>query len=320
MAKQSTQLRRILTGLPRSTMPKDLLPMSPTLIPEPFNDAEWQFEIKWDGFRMLAYCAGDQVQLRSKNNHSFNQKFSEIKIELERLNLNAVLDGEVVILNEKGIADFNKIMYSPFTGVMVYYVFDILWYDGYNLMNASLVDRRKLLKSILPASNVIRFSDHIDRKGKDLFKLAQQHRIEGIVGKRKESLYLPGRQTKEWLKIKVSNVTQGVIAGFIIEEEKEGNRFSSLIIAQKKGQGYKYIGQVGTGVNKRVLDKVLKAKPAKSIFSPIPNVNRKTAFNKPIKKPKIVWIQPEIWCEVKYLELDHFGVMRHPSFKGLLHK
>jgi bifunctional non-homologous end joining protein LigD len=93
-----------------------------------------------------------------------------------------------------------------------------------------------------------------------------------------------------------------------------------LIIAQKKGKGYKYIGQVGTGVNEKAIDKVLKAKPAKSIFSPIPKVNRKSAFNKPIKKPKIVWIQPELWCEVKYLELDHFGVMRHPSFKGLLSK
>jgi len=267
---------------------------------------------------MLAYCDDKIVNLRSKNNNSFNQKFSEIKIELERSQLNAVLDGEVVILNEKGIADFNKIMYSPFTGVMVYYVFDILWYDDYNLMNASLVDRRKVLKSILPTSNIVRFSDHIDRKGKDLFKLAQQHRIEGIVGKRKESSYVPGRKTKEWLKIKVANVTQGVIAGFIVDEEKEGNGFSSLIIGQKKGKGYKYIGQVGTGVNKKAIDKVLKAKPTKSIFSPIPKVNRKTPFNKPIKKPKIVWIQPELWCEVKYLELDHFGVMRHPSFKGLL--
>ena len=108
------------------------------------------------------------------------------------------------------------------TGNTVYYVFDILWYDGYNLMNAPLVDRRKVLKSILPYSNIIRFSDHIDRKGKDLFKLAQRHRIEGIVGKNKRSLYAPGQNTKDWLKIKEANVTQGVIAGFIVDEEKKG--------------------------------------------------------------------------------------------------
>jgi bifunctional non-homologous end joining protein LigD len=108
-------------------------------------------------------CEDKNVNLRSKNNHSFNQKFSEIKTELENLGLNAVLDGELVVLNEKGLADFNKIMSAINTGTLVYYVFDILWYDGYNLMNAPLVDRRKVLKSVLPSSNIIRFSDHIDR-------------------------------------------------------------------------------------------------------------------------------------------------------------
>lgn len=111
---------------------------------------------------------------------------------------------------------------------------------------------------------------------------------------------------------------QGLIAGFIIDEDKEGAAFSSLIIAQEKDNGYKYVGQVGTGVTKTALDKVLKAKPAKSIFSPIPNVNRKSAFNEPIKNPKVVWIKPKLKCQVRYLELDHFGIMRHSSFKGLL--
>jgi bifunctional non-homologous end joining protein LigD len=113
-------------------------------------------------------------------------------------------------------------------------------------------------------------------------------------------------------------VIQGVIAGFIIDEDKQGNGFSSLIIAQEKDKGYKYVGQVGTGVPKPAIDKILKAKPAKSVFSPLPKVNRKSAFNKPIKNPRIVWIEPKLKCQVKYLELDHFGVMRHPSFKGLL--
>ena len=136
------------------------------------------------------------VNLKSKNNHSFNRKFPVIKTELEGLGLNAVLDGELVVLNEKGSADFNKIMSAINTGTLVYYVFDIIWYDGYNLMNAPLTDRRKVLKSILPTSNIIRFSDHVDRRGKDLFKLAQQHRIEGIVGKNKQSVYTPVKRRK----------------------------------------------------------------------------------------------------------------------------
>jgi bifunctional non-homologous end joining protein LigD len=103
----------------------------------------------------------------------------------------------LVVLNEKGLPDFNKIMSSINTGTLVYYVFDLLWYDGYNLMNAPLVDRRKILKSILPSSSsIIRFSDHIDRRGEDLFKLAQQHRIEGIVGKNKQSPYILVRKLR----------------------------------------------------------------------------------------------------------------------------
>jgi len=224
----------------------------------------------------------------------------------------------MVVLNEKGLPDFNKIMSSINAATLVYYVFDLLWYDGYNLMNEPLVDRRKVLKSILLTSDSIRFSDHVDRRGKDLFKLAQQHRIEGIVGKNKQSPYTPGKKTKAWLKIKTGNMIQGVIAGFIIDEDKGGDGFSSLIIAQEKNRKYKYGGQVGTRVTKTTVDKILKAKPTKSIFSPLPKVNRKSPFNKPIKNPKIVWIEPKLKCQVKYLELDHFGVMRHPSFKGLL--
>jgi len=99
-------------------MPKDLEPMSPTLIPEAFNHADWQFEIRWDGFRMLAYWEDKIVNLRSKNNHSFNRKFPAIKTELEDFNLNAILDGELVVLNEKGLPDFNKIMSSINTGTL----------------------------------------------------------------------------------------------------------------------------------------------------------------------------------------------------------
>jgi len=285
---------------------------------EPFNHKDWFFELKWDGFRALAYCAGEDVKLRSKNNQSFNTKFASIKTELERLRLNAVLDGEIAVLNEKGAADFNKIMYSINSGTLVYYVFDILWYNGYSLINVPLIERKKILKSILQSSNIVRFSDHVSHKGKELYNLAQQYRIEGIVAKYKHGLYYPGGRTTGWIKIKTAQVVQGVIAGFILDQDKPGSGFNSLIIAQKKEKGYKYIGQVGTGVTKLALNKVFKAKRSKSIFSTIPNVNARTAFRTPIKKPKVVWIKPDLQCEIKCLEFDHFGLMRHPSFKGLL--
>ena len=302
----------------KSPMPKDILPMAMVSTHEAFNLKDWLFELKWDGFRALAFCSSDDVKLRSKNNQSFNTKFAAVRSELENLRLNAVLDGEIAVLNQKGAADFNKIMYSINSGMLVYYVFDILWYNGYSLISLPVVERKKILKSVLPSSNIIRFSDHIARKGKDLYKLAQQHKLEGIVAKYKNGLYYPGRRTTGWIKIKTTQVVQGVIAGFILDKDKPGTSFNSLIIAQKQKNGYKYIGQVGTGVTKNAFDKIFQAKRAKSIFSPLPTLNRKTAFRSPIKNPKIVWIKPELKCEVKYLELDHFGVMRHPSFKGLI--
>lgn len=299
-------------------MPKDLVPMAMVSTHEAFNHKDWLFELKWDGFRTLAYCDGPHVKLRSKNNQSFNTKFQAIKAVLERLGIDAVLDGEIVVLNEKGAADFNKIMYSINSGTLTYYVFDLIWYNGYSLINVPLIERKKILKSIIHSSNIIRFSDHIIEKGKDLYRLAQQHKVEGIVAKYKQGLYYPGGRTTGWIKIKTAKVIQGVIAGFIIDQDKEGSGFNSLIIAQEQKHGYKYIGQVGTGVTKDTLQKVFQAKRSKSIFSPLPAVNRKTAFRSPIKNPKIVWIKPELKCQVKYLELDHFGLMRHPSFKGLI--
>src|SRR4029079_8414087 len=113
--------------------------------------------------------------------------------------------------------------------------------------------------------------DHIDYKGKELYKLAQQHKIEGIVAEYKQGLYYPGGRTTGWIKIKTARVVQGVIAGFILDQDKAGTGFNSLIIAEKNEKGLKYIGQVGTGVLKSALNKVLQAKRSKSIFSPVPN-------------------------------------------------
>ena len=316
-AKKSPSKKSKTVKAVRSPMPTDIIPMAMVSTHEAFNHKDWLFELKWDGFRALAYCAGEEVKLRSKNNQSFNTKFASIKGELVNLRLNAVLDGEITVLNETGVADFNKIMYSINSGTLVYYVFDILWYNGYSLINVPLVERKKILKSILQSSNIVRFSDHVTHKGKEFYKLAQQHRIEGIVAKYKHGLYYPGGRTTGWIKIKTAQVVQGVIAGFILDQDKPGTGFNSLIIAQKKEKGYKYIGQVGVGISKSTLNKVLQAKRSKSIFSPVPNVNAKTAFRTPINKPKVVWIKPDLKCEIRCL-VDHFGVMRHPSFKGLL--
>jgi bifunctional non-homologous end joining protein LigD len=298
-------------------MPNNIVPMSMALRREPFNDDNWQFEIKWDGFRMLAYCSTDEVNLSSKKNNSFNKRFPTIKTELERLKLNAILDGELVTLDEDGSPNFSNIISPNRPGVLIYYVFDILWYNDRNVLSLPLCERRTILKSIMSKSELVRFSDHVDEKGIELFELVQQHRVEGIVAKHKQSTYSPGYRTNQWVKIKTGHQVKAVVAGYVID--KDNNAVSSLIIGRKIDNEYEYIGLVEAGVGIQTLKKVFQTTTTKKpIFSTVPIVNRKSPFRTPIKNPEVVWIKPELKCEVRYLELDRFGVMRHASFKGFI--
>jgi len=302
----------------RSPMPKDIVPMAMALAEQPFSHKDWLYELKWDGYRTMAYCSGQKVDLKSKKNNNFNKRFSEIRKGLQKLNLNAVIDGEIVCLNADGKANFNELISGTQNGILVFYVFDILWFNGYNLQASPLIERRKILKSILPKSDLIRFSDHIMEKGVELFELAKTHRIEGIVAKHKDSTYQPGLRTKDWIKVKTATIVPAVVAGYIID--KDTHLFSSLIIGKKVQQKYKYIGLVQAGVGPKTIEKIVTKgkKINKSIFNKTPKVNRKGIFREPIKNPEIVWLKPQFNCEVKFLELDFAGEMRHASFKGLL--
>jgi len=302
----------------RTPMPKGIIPMSMTLGQQPFNHKDWLFELKWDGYRVISYCSGKTVDLKSKGNNSFNKRFSLIKDGLEKMNLNAVLDGEIVCLDAEGRANFSELITGRNRGRLVYYVFDVIWFNGYDLQEVTLHERRKILRSILPKSDFIRYSDHIVEKGTELFELAKSHQIEGIVGKHKDSTYQPGFKTKQWIKIKTSTIVPAVIAGYIID--KDTSTFSSLIIGKKVQQKYKYIGLVQAGVGAKTIEKILTHgnRTRKSIFTKTPKVNRKGIFREPIKNPEIVWLKPQFNCEVKFLELDFAGEMRHASFRGLI--
>jgi len=209
-------------------MPGNITPMTLTLAQQPFNDKEWQFEIKWDGFRMLAYCSGDQVNLSSRRNNSFNKKFASIKNELERMKLNAILDGEVVMLNEDGLPNFSNIIAPNQKGSVVFYVFDILWVNGRNVLDIPLYQRRKLLKATLAKSDIVRFSDHVDEKGIELFNLVEKHNVEGVVAKHRQGVYSPGHRSNQWLKIKTGKQVEAFVAGYLFDKDKYA--VSSLII------------------------------------------------------------------------------------------
>jgi bifunctional non-homologous end joining protein LigD len=306
-------------GAKKSCIPAGLIPMSFNLKPEAFNHRDWQFEIKWDGFRALAYLDKGKVRLRSRNNMSLDRRFYPVKEALESFPLNAVLDGEIVLLNEKGCADFGGLM-SGRQGCLVYYVFDIPWYNGYNLMRVPLYKRREILKAVVPTSNIIRFSEHVDEDGFELFSQVKSLRLEGIVAKDKNSLYYPGERTNKWLKIKTEVVRETVIAGILLDRDKRGSGFNSLIIGVEEGDGYRYLGLVDVGITRATLNQILASARATEccIFSPVPQVNAPVPFREPIKNAEVIWFEPGIRCMVKYLELDEYGLMRHARFGGMV--
>ncbi|HVF82144.1 MAG TPA: non-homologous end-joining DNA ligase [Flavisolibacter sp.] len=304
-------LKRQLKGVPKSGKPNDYKPMLASIVKEPFNDADWLYEIKWDGYRALAYVGNGKAELRSRNNLSFASKFPTIIKALKELPFDAVLDGEVVVLNEEGKADFGAIQswHKTPKGHLVYYVFDLLWLEGMNLENEPLWRRKEILRKLIPNGGPIRFSESILEYGVDFFKAAKENGLEGIIAKQKNSLYQLGLRTNDWVKIKAEQQHEAIICGFT-KKRNTDRLFSSLILGIPDGDGLKFIGQVGTGFTQALQRELLaKLKHFQQDYCPFDK--------KPGIIDKVQWVEPQLLCEVKYTELTKEGVMRHPSFKGV---
>ena len=305
-----------------AAFPTDLKPMLATLIDEPFDDPEWRYEVKWDGYRALAYMNKGKVDLRSRNNNDFNSKFYPVYRALETWEVNAVVDGEIVVVNEDGLSQFGKLQdwKSEADGELLFYVFDILWLEGVALVNLPLTERRSILGQVVPTEGIIRLSESFETSGTGFYKLAQQMGLEGIIAKKADSIYRPDTRTKEWLKIKTEQRHEAVIAGYT---RNEGSRktFSAVILGVYDKDKLTFIGQAGTGFTDKLQEKILKAlKPLETNKCPFPEepvINKPTRFRPNPPKADVVWVKPELVCEVKYQELSKDGIMRHPSFQGL---
>jgi bifunctional non-homologous end joining protein LigD len=305
-------IKRKVPDAPKTKMPTNLRPMLATLVDEPFTDAGWQFELKLDGYRTLAYLKNGQVDLRSRKNNSFNKQFDPVQQALMEWKIDAVVDGEVVVLNDEGKPDFNKIQLwdTQREGHLVYYVFDLLWIDGLNIMNEPLQLRREILRQLMPESGTIRYSDHIDDIGTEFYEIARKNNLEGIVAKRKDSVYTPDFRAKTWLKIKVEQRHEAVICGYTRKKDTD-RLFSSLILGIYEAGKMKFIGQTGTGFTEAMQEELMhKMKP---------HITKKLPFDEKPSIPgsDIVWLNPFLVCEVKYTELTSEGLMRHASFQGL---
>lgn len=306
----------------RAAFPKHFSPMLATLTDKPFDEPGWEYEIKWDGYRAVALMTGKKISLLSRNDKSFNEKFYPVYEALKSWGIKAVVDGEVVVINEKGQSDFGSLQNwrSEADGSLFYYVFDILWLDGYDLTGLPLHERREILKANLPSEGIIRMSETFDASATQLLKAAGEMGLEGIMAKRSDSEYAPGVRTREWLKIKTGLRHEVVIGGFT-RNEGTSKLFSSLLVGVFENGKFQYTGKIGTGFNQEQQKEMMRLfKPLiikKSPFNSEPDINKPSRFRPDPPKAKATWLKPSVVCEVSYREVTSDGVMRHPSFEGL---
>jgi bifunctional non-homologous end joining protein LigD len=279
---------------------------------EPFNAPGWLFEVKLDGYRMISDIRKSSIRLYSRNNVTWNDRFSVIAEALKnKIKPGCVLDGELVILDDKGMPSFqmmqNYILKRE--GTPVYYVFDVLFFMGRDLRKTELWKRKKLLSKLIKVSLHIRPCEYVEDKGIDFFKLLKKNGFEGVVAKRKDSLYYSGARSGSWIKIKSFLRQEAIICGYTAPSGSR-KRFGSLILGVNSKAGLKHIGQTGSGFNEEILEFIYKK--LKTL------ITKKSPFPEPIESnTPAIWVKPKMVCEVKFTEWTSDGKMRHPVFMGL---
>jgi bifunctional non-homologous end joining protein LigD len=274
-----------------------------------FNDPEWIFEIKLDGYRALALVDQGSARLTSRAGNELSSAYPAIVGDLVTTKLTAVFDGEIVVLDESGVPRFELLQSyrTAHQGHLVYYVFDLLFLNGQDLRDQPLQQRKETLRRVLKGSEIVRYVEHIDGSGKEFFELAKEKGLEGIVAKKKNTLYLDGKRVDHWLKIKCRRVEEVIICGFT-EWRVNLNTLGALLVAVREGAKLKYAGLVGTGLNR-----------APGLFSRLRNlVTRERPFTTaPKTDMPICWVEPELVCSVEYQEWTNDAILRGASFLSL---
>ena len=316
-----------LPGARRAEMPRVIHPMLATLVDEAFSSDEWLFELKWDGYRAVAFVDKGKVRLVSRNQNEFTPEFPELQEIASRVKAkHAVLDGEIVALDEQGRPSFSMMQQRSGlkTGTerrardksvpIVYYAFDLLYADGYDVVRVDLEKRKGALKALLNTSELVRYSDHVVGQGEELYRAAREQKLEGIVAKKRNSCYIQKR-SREWLKMKVTMQQECVIGGYT---DPRGSRehFGSVVLGLYDDKDRLIpVGQAGSGFTQQTHEALWKRlKPLETPKSPF-------AF-KPESPRKVHYVQPKLVAEIKFTEWTHEGQsgaakMRAPVFLGL---
>ncbi len=295
----------------KAALPRHVKPMLATLVQEPFNRAGWLFEPKWDGYRAIAEVGPDGVSLYSRNHKSFKERFAPLVQALSGLGHQAVLDGEIVVLDEAGRSQFQLLQNYQKTGqgALRYCVFDLLYLDGQDLRDWPLVRRKALLTEVIRSVPRVVLSEHVEEQGIPFFQAAIAHGLEGIMAKDSASPYREGQRTHEWLKVKARRRQEAIIAGFT-EPRGSRNDLGALVLGVYDGKELVYIGHTGGGFDTQGLAE-MRAKLE-------PLAQRTCPFrHKPKTNNRVHWVKPKIVCEVAFQEWTHDGRMRQPIFIGL---
>jgi bifunctional non-homologous end joining protein LigD len=297
-----------LSDAPKKEMPRRVQPMLATTVEKAFDREGWLFEIKWDGYRAIAEVEDQKVHFYSRNQLPLEDRFGLVVDSLKRLGYEAVLDGEVVVVDDTGKPSFQLLQNYQKSGLgqLVYTIFDVLYLNGHDLRGLPLLRRKELLHEILPNLPHLQISDHILEHGTDFFQLASQRGLEGIVAKDGSSTYLEGRRTLHWLKVKTLRRQEAVIGGFTRPRGGRKN-FGALLLGVYDHDRLTYIGHTGTGFNEKALVDIFSR--LEPLTQPTCPFERRPVTNAPAR-----WVCPELVCEVSFQEWTQDGSMRHPVF------
>jgi bifunctional non-homologous end joining protein LigD len=309
-------------------MPATIHPMLAESLAEPFDGPEWLFEIKWDGYRAIAFIENGKVRLVSRNQNDLTARYPELKDMARLINAKtAILDGEVVALDEEGKASFSLMQQR--TGFrpgqhraagnadvpVLYYAFDLLYLDGYDWRRVPLEERKRKLASVMMTGDGLRYSDHYEERGKALFEIARNKGLEGIVAKKRASCY-EERRSGEWLKIKIRHRLEAVIGGYT---DTKGSRthFGSLVLGLYDQQGrLVHVGQAGSGFNQKSLGEISKVLKKRE-------TNKNPFFGEVDALRKVSFVKPELVAEIEFAEwtggtsAGSGAKLRAPVFLGL---
>ncbi|MBV8376050.1 MAG: non-homologous end-joining DNA ligase [Verrucomicrobia bacterium] len=296
----------------KKTFPDFVPPMMAQSAKEPFDSPDWIFEIKLDGYRAITvFNAAGEPHLWSRNGLPLEQKFPAISQSVARLKLRStILDGEIIAVDENGIPRFQllqRFQKQP-TAPTLYFVFDVLWTNGVDITGKTLMERRAVLESIVKPAAGIQLGNYVEGEGKSLFDLTKAKDMEGIVAKRKDSIYRPGKRSPDWLKIKSRPQQEFVVGGFT---EGKGSRkhLGALLLGAYRNGKLHYYGHSGSGFSEKGLrDALDRMKPLFTDKSP---------FENPPRIPeKIQWVKPKLVCEISFAEWTQDGELRQTVFLG----